>query len=133
MLSNEPELATFDLNIFALLGLILAFVMTLVALSSYRSLETAKKRLAQREAELRSTQLGAQEFREKTSGAFVNKKSLELRIETLERSLALAHEQLEKERQESERLSAELKQLRADYETTKLNLADAYKRLREKP
>lgn len=132
-MSNEPELATFDLNIFALLGLILAFIMTLVALSSYRSFEAAKKRLAQREAELRSTQVGAQEFRQRTAGAFVTQKSLKLQIETLERSLALANEQLDKERQESERLRADLKQLRADYEIMKLNLADAYKRLCEKP
>jgi septal ring factor EnvC (AmiA/AmiB activator) len=123
----------FDINVFAVLGLFLAFLMTLVALVSYWHFEVAKKHLAQREEELRTIKSETSEFRQKTAGAFVDQKSLKLRIETLERSLALANEQLDMQRQESERLRTDIKQLRAEYDTTKANLTDAYKRLRDKP
>ncbi len=123
----------FDLDVFAVLGLVLAFMMTLIALAAYRSYETTRKRLLEREAELKYVQSSAQEFRQKTSEAFVDQKTLKVRIETLERSLALANEQLDKEREESDRLRSDIRQLRAEYETTKENLTEAYKRMREKP
>jgi len=120
-------------QIFILLTLILALAMTLLALVSYYSYETTKKRLVDREAELRSIQTGAQEFRQKTTDAFMDQKSLKLRIETLERSLVLANEQIDEKRSENEQLQGDLTQLRKEYENTKLNLTEAYKRLREKP
>jgi chromosome segregation ATPase len=122
-----------DNQILTFLALILAFVMTLLALTSYRSYETTKKRLAEREAELNLVQTGAEEFRQKTSDAFMDQKSLKLRIDTLERSLALAREQLQEKENENKRLQGDLTQLRNEYETTKLNLTEAYKRLREAP
>jgi len=122
-----------DNQIFTLLTLILALVMTLLALASYHSYETTKKRLVDREAELKSIQTGAEEFRQKTSEAFMDQKSLKLRIETLERSLVLANEQIDEKRRENEQLQGDLSQLRKEYENTKMNLTEAYKRLREKP
>jgi sensor histidine kinase YesM len=122
---------TFDPSFFALLGLVLAFLMTLVALASYRSYEIARRRLLDRELELQSIQSGAKEFRQKAADAFVDQKSLRVRIDTLERSLSLANEQLYKEREESARLRAELNQLQSEYEATKVNLTEAFKRLRE--
>jgi len=122
-----------DDQIFILLTLILALAMTLLALVSYYSYETTKKRLVDREAELRSIQTGAQEFRQKTTDAFMDQKSLKLRIETLERSLTLANEQIDEKRKENEQLQGDLTQLRKEYENTKMNLTEAYKRLREKP
>jgi septal ring factor EnvC (AmiA/AmiB activator) len=122
---------TFDPSFFALLGLVLAFLMTLVALASYRSYEIARRRLLDRELELHSIQSGAKEFRQKAADAFVDQKSLRVRIDTLERSLGLANEQLYKEREESARLRAELNQLQSEYEATKVNLTEAFKRLRE--
>lgn len=122
-----------DNQILTLLALILSLVMTLLALASYRSYETTKKRLVEREAELKLVQTGAEEFRQKTSDAFMDQKSLKLRIDTLERSLALAREQLQEKENENKRLQDDLTQLRNQYETTKLNLTEAYKRLRETP
>jgi chromosome segregation ATPase len=122
-----------DNQILTLLALFLAFVMTLLALASYRSFETTKKRLVEREAELNLVQTGAEEFRQKTSDAFMDQKSLKLRIDTLERSLALAREQLQEKENENKRLQGDLTQLRSEYEKTKLNLTEAYKRLRETP
>jgi len=58
---------------------------------------------------------------------------LKLRIESLERSLANANEQLNSGREEAERLKNELAQLRSEYEVTKQSLTEAYKRLRENP
>jgi peptidoglycan hydrolase CwlO-like protein len=122
-----------DNQILTLLALILSLVMTLLALASYRSYETTKKRLVEREAELKLVQTGAEQFRQKTSDAFMDQKSLKLRIDTLERSLALAREQLQEKENENKRLQDDLTQLRNQYETTKLNLTEAYKRLRETP
>jgi len=107
--------------------------MTLLALVSYHSYEITKRRLQDREAELKSIQSSALEFREKTSQAFLEQKSLKLRIESLERSLANANEQLNSGREEAERLKNELAQLRSEYEVTKQSLTEAYKRLRENP
>ena len=120
-------------QILSLLSLVLALVMTLLALASYHSYETMRKRHAEGEAEMRLIQTSAQDFRRKTSEAFMDQKSLIVRIETLERSLAAANEQLDKNRIENDRLQGELKELRKEYENTKLNLTEAYKRLREKP
>ena len=122
---NEPLLTIISLG--------LALIMTLLALATYNSYETTKKRLSQVEAELQSVQRNSQEFKTKTAEAFVDQKSLRVRIETLERSLALANEQLNKEREEAERLSTNYTNLRAEYEATKSNLTEAYKRLRENP
>jgi chromosome segregation ATPase len=122
-----------DNQILTLLALFLALVTTLLALASYRSYETTKKRLVEREAELKLVQTGAEEFRQKTSDAFMDQKSLKLRIDTLERGLALAREQLQEKENENKRLQDDLTQLRNQYETTKLNLTEAYKRLRETP
>jgi peptidoglycan hydrolase CwlO-like protein len=122
-----------DNQILTLLALILSLVMTLLALASYRSYETTKKRLVEREAELKLVQTGAEQFRQKTSDAFMDQKSLKLHIDTLERSLALAREQLQEKENENKRLQDDLTQLRNQYETTKLNLTEAYKRLRETP
>lgn len=123
-----------DMNAFSLelLSLVLALVMTLLALASYNSYEKAKKLLGEREAELKSLQAGSWDFRQKASEAFADQKSLKLRIETLERSLALTNEQLDKERNQESQLRSELDQLRTEYEATKLNLTEAYKRLRNK-
>lgn len=107
--------------------------MTLLALASYHSYEITKRRLQDREAELKTIQSSALEFREKTSQAFLEQKSLKLRIESLERSLAHANEELSSGRQEAERLENELAQLRSEYEVTKQSLTEAYKRLRENP
>jgi peptidoglycan hydrolase CwlO-like protein len=114
-----------DNQILTLLALILSLVMTLLALASYRSYETT--------AELKLVQTGAEQFRQKTSDAFMDQKSLKLHIDTLERSLALAREQLQEKENENKRLQDDLTQLRNQYETTKLNLTEAYKRLRETP
>jgi peptidoglycan hydrolase CwlO-like protein len=122
-----------DNQILTLLALILSLVMTLLALASYRSYETTKKRLVEREAELKLVQTGAEQFRQKTSDAFMDQKSLKLHIDTLERSLALARVQLQEKENENKRLQDDLTQLRNQYETTKLNLTEAYKRLRETP
>jgi peptidoglycan hydrolase CwlO-like protein len=122
-----------DNQILTLLALVLSLVMTLLALASYRSYETTKKRLVEREAELKLVQTGAEQFRQKTSDAFMDQKSLKLHIDTLERSLALARVQLQEKENENKRLQDDLTQLRNQYETTKLNLTEAYKRLRETP
>lgn len=124
-------MAVFGEETFTLLALVLALVMTLLSLASYRSYEITKKRLREHEAELKTIQAGAQEFREKTSEAFADQKSLKIRIETLERTLTLTNQELDKERNESQRLKDELSRLRTEYENTKLNLTEAYKRIRE--
>jgi chromosome segregation ATPase len=116
-----------------LLGLILALVMTLLTIASYHLYEKTKKRLADRDEEIKSLQSGAQEFRLKVSEAFADQKDLKLRIETLERDLAHTNELLTLERQGAEKLRSELEQLRGLYETTKQTLTEAYKRMREQP
>jgi predicted nuclease with TOPRIM domain len=113
-----------------LLALGLALIMTLIALASYHSYETTRKRLLQVEAELQSVKAGSQDFRTKTTEAFAEQKSLRVRIESLERSLALAGEELNKEREEAGRLRVDYIQLTSEYEATKLNLTEAYKRMR---
>lgn len=128
----KRKMALIGEETFTLLALILALIMTLLALASYRSYEITKKRLAEHEAEVKTIQTSAQEFRLKTSEAFADQKSLKLRIETLERTLTLTNQELEKERKESQRVQDELNQLRTEYENTKLNLTEAYKRLRER-
>jgi cell shape-determining protein MreC len=114
-----------------ILALILAFTMTLLALVSYNSYEKTKKRLGEVEAELLLVKQNAKEFMEKTTDAFADQKALKIRTETLETSLALAHEQLNKEREETERLRADYAKLRSEYEATKFNLTEAYRRIRE--
>jgi chromosome segregation ATPase len=120
-----------DVQILNILALILALTMTLLALVSYNSYKNTKKRLGEVEAELLLVKQNAKEFREKTIDAFADQKAFKIRIETLERSLALAHEQLNKEREENERFRADYANLRSEYEATKLNLTEAYRRIRQ--
>jgi chromosome segregation ATPase len=119
-------------DITVILSLILAFVMTLLALASYRSYESTKTRLEGKEAELKSVKGSAEEFRQRTSEAFADQKSLRLQIDTLERSLATANKQLDEQRHIENRVRSELHQLRMEYEATKQNLTEAYRQIRNK-
>ena len=119
-------------DVIVLLSLGLAFIMTLLAIEAYHSYETTQKRLTNRDAELRLVQETAQEFRRQTSEAFADQKSLKLRIEALEGDLVLKDKQLYEERNQENQLRSELDKLRREYENTKMNLTEAFRRLREK-
>ncbi len=125
-------MAIFSGEIFTLLGLILAFVTTLIALLGYRQFEKTKKQLDGRDGQFKNLKEEFADFRSKSSQAFSDRNELRNRIESLETRLKVSYADLEKEREDFWRISGELEKLRADYEAAKLNLSDAYKRLREK-
>ncbi len=124
-------MAIFSPQIFTLLGLILALVMTLTALVSYHLFEKTKKQLAERDERLKDLKQEFTDFTSKSSQAFSERNELRTRIDNLEARLKVSYADLEKEREDFWRLSGQLEKLRADYEAAKLNLSDAYKRLRE--
>ncbi len=125
-------MAIFSAQIFTLLGLVLALVTTIIALVGYHEFEKTKKHLSRRDEQLGNLKQEFADFRAKSSQAFSDRNELRNRIESLETRLKVSYADLEKEREDFWRLSGELEKLRVDYETAKLNLTDAYKRLREK-
>jgi len=122
----------FGQDIFVLLTLLLAFLMTLLALYSYLRYERMERLLGESREHLEGIRSEHEEFRSKTSGAFASRKDLELRIQALERSLGMAHEEGQRTKDALSRAAEEHQRLKRELETTRDNLRGAYENLRER-
>jgi predicted nucleic acid-binding Zn-ribbon protein len=127
-------LATIELfgqDIFVLLTLLLAFLMTLLALYSYLRYERSERLLREAKEHLAGMESEHEQFRSKVSVAFASRKDLELRIQSLERSLGMAHEDAQRGKDALVSATEEQQRLKKELETTRGNLQTAFENLRD--
>lgn len=122
----------FGQDIFVLLVLLLAFLMTMLSLYTYLKYEKAEKLLNESKGHLDVLRREHEEFRLSASEAFGDRKSLELRIQELERSLGMAHEEAQRAKDSLVRAAEEHQRMKKELESTRENLRVAYANLRER-